>query len=133
MDPKTAQLDSKLRETYERVMGTATPQSQQSSTQNQATPPPIDTPIQEEMIKGQAMEQNDLPENAVNTENLRFQAAIQQNLSEDTPSPSETTQQIATQKKTSTMLKTLYIIGIIIFFIVYTYFWIKIFDLPVPF
>jgi len=45
------------------------------------------------------------------------------------PSPSTVNQ----PHETSALLKVLYIVGSVIFFAVYTFFWIKVFNLPVPF
>jgi hypothetical protein len=44
------------------------------------------------------------------------------------PSPSSINQQA--HKETSPLLKVLYIIGAVIFFLIYTVFWIKVFNLP---
>jgi hypothetical protein len=45
------------------------------------------------------------------------------------PSPSTVNQ----PHETSALLKVLYIVGSVIFFVVYTFFWVKVFNLPVPF
>ncbi|HWY79046.1 MAG TPA: hypothetical protein VNW29_01685 [Candidatus Sulfotelmatobacter sp.] len=47
------------------------------------------------------------------------------------PSPSEINQ--ATPHEASSLLRVLYIIGAVIFFAIYTFFWIKVFNLPIPF
>lgn len=52
-------------------------------------------------------------------------------LTQPLPSPSSVNQE--SQHETSALLKVLYIVGSVIFFIVYTFFWIKVFNLPVPF
>jgi hypothetical protein len=46
------------------------------------------------------------------------------------PSPAAVNQGL--QKETSPLLRVLYIVGAVIFFIIYTIFWIKIFNLPLP-
>ncbi|HVA96088.1 MAG TPA: hypothetical protein VND99_00370 [Candidatus Acidoferrales bacterium] len=49
------------------------------------------------------------------------------------PLPSPATVNQAAPHETSALLKVLYIVGSVIFFAVYTLFWIKIFGLPLPF
>ena len=47
------------------------------------------------------------------------------------PSPSSISQ--TTPHEASALLRVLYIVGAVIFFAVYTFFWIKVFGLPIPF
>ncbi len=155
MDPKsTANLDPKLRETYERVMGTA--QSMQSNGSpspaapsdygtitlagQAGAPTPFNQPadaqaapiptVEAPPITGQPLQ--DFPQDPNNAENLRFQAAIQTPLGG--AAPEQTTQPSpSTPHQAPTLLRALYIIGAIVFFVVYTFFWIKVFNLPLPF
>ncbi|HZE87028.1 MAG TPA: hypothetical protein VE090_02360 [Methylomirabilota bacterium] len=141
MDPNSLNnLDPKLRETYERVMGTTTPpasaatvpdQTPQANPQQTTTPTPNTTSSPSappNMVPDNAPVS---PMNAYTSDNLRFQASIQAPLAGGTLATPETHTQAA--QSNSSLLRILYIIGAIVFFIVYTIFWIKIFKLPAPF
>lgn len=106
MDPKSlSAIDPKLKETYERVMGTSVPQAQQAAPENTpVTPAP---PVA------------DVPEPPFPSNNSPF-------MSSSAPLPNPATM----NQNASPMLKIAYIVGGVIFFIVYTIFWIKIFNLP---
>ena len=139
MDPKALNnLDPKLKETYDRVMGTTTPPA---STAPQtptapATPPAAATPSPVNInIQQAAPEATAQPTDAASpvpsytTDNLKFQAAIQTPMVGAAPMAG-----LAPQPQgPSSLLKILYIIGAIVFFVVYAYFWAKIFNLPLPF
>ncbi len=115
MDPKS--LDPKLRETYERVMGTAVPPSGAPTTvQIPVTPAPPSDGLSSPVPNG------------VSANNFDMQAAAVA-ASQPLPSPASMIQQ-PSPTETSTVLRIAYIAGGIIFFMVYTVFWIKIFKLP---
>lgn len=117
MDPKKpADLDPKLKEIYDRVMGTNVPQQASSLPQpppvvsnEPPTPPPIDatgavTSIHPEEIK-------------------------QEVVKIDSPSQENKT----TKQNKSQVLPVFFVIGGIIFFIFYAIFWFKYFNVSIPF
>ncbi|HSA83644.1 MAG TPA: hypothetical protein VLF20_02040 [Patescibacteria group bacterium] len=123
------QLDPKLQETYNKVMGTqavqpaagASPAPDQA-TQQSITPPAVD-PTQS------------LQPNQYTQDNLSFQAAIQ------TPPANTGAQQgqmplagvVPPPKQSSSFIGILIVIGAIVFFGAYTFIWMIIFNVPVPF
>lgn len=120
-------LDPKLKETYERVMGTTTPPISQTPPLNTNAAPLIDTTTPDSS-KGPA--DTSIPTTPYTPDNLRFQAAIQTPLA----TPVQQTPVGATvPNQPSSMLHILYVVGAVVFFIVYTVFWVKIFNLPLPF
>ena len=131
MDPNT--LDPKLKATYDRVMGT------QTTAPNQPAPaadpvvngvnPVISTtaPLTSDALQQPA---SPTPAAAYTADNLSFQAAIQ--------APVVAGAQVAVAGQAvphqpSAILKFLYIVGAVVFFLAYTFIWIKIFNLPLPF
>lgn len=150
MDPKTlASLDPKLRETYERVMGTspvagATPSQPTDATAAAPPAPPAPTPPDNPAVTTDAAAQAPAGQlfspsapgappipsagPAYTPENL----GLTQPMPAAQPLPSPNMAMTGSQS-TSSLLRILYIIGGIIFFVAYTYFWIKIFKLPLPF
>jgi hypothetical protein len=142
MDPKLiANMDPKLRETYERVMGTAAASSPLSApppsngTSNQLSqslpiqqpeiPTPMAPPATEE-LSSQLVTPVTPPTPAptpVDATSTMFQPL---------PSPASVNQEAQTNE-TSFLLRILYIVGGIIFFILYAIFWIKILKLNFPF
>lgn len=136
MDPQsTNNLDPKLKETYDKVMGTSTspaapqpaaapampPPAAQAAApdQSMATPPPTDA--------AQAAASS-IPQPPYTADNLSFQAAIQTPAANQVPLGN-----VVAPKQTSSLLRILYIVGGVIFFVVYTFVWVKIFNLPLPF
>jgi|SRR6185369_1064739 len=138
MDPKAvSNLDPKLKETYDRVMGTATPGAPAGAPAPTPPPSPM-APVNADITQAQSGAatpapttdaQQATPSQAFNADNLRFQAAIQ--------APAGSVPVGGTVAKvpgqTSSLLRILYIIAAIVFFIVYTFVWIKVFNLPLPF
>lgn len=175
MDPKAlASLDPKLRETYERVMGTSASFSTHASGASPATPPstgfdqigsggptatssltqsgptpapPIPAPIGSSvpnippssptrpdsstttMIVGQPIQASDI-------------AALQSTPTGNSPSkplqplpsPASINQTVnASSHSSSPIIRMLYIIAFLIFVVVYTIFWFKIFNYSLPF
>lgn len=142
MDPKAINnLDPKLKETYDRVMGTTTPGTPPAA----GTPPPSPlTPsptlpgTPDAIQQPQASPAAEVPQAAAqpynaNADNLRFQAAIQQPAVAASGAIPVGAAVNAAPGQTSSLLRILYIIAAIVFFVVYTFVWIKIFNLPLPF
>lgn len=112
MDAKgTSQLDPKLKEAYDRVMGTVIPQHQAPP----SAPPPPSTP-QPQIVEQQAYQQ---PVQA-------YQAAVATPL--PTSAPISTEAPVKTHKS-SKMTVPILVLGGVVFFIVYTVVWAKIFGL----
>ncbi|HVF69088.1 MAG TPA: hypothetical protein VNA13_00840 [Xanthomonadales bacterium] len=142
MDPASlSNLDPKLRETYERVMGATTPAvSDTPPTADNPTPPeagatstvatpiaadtaPI-TPSTDELsptIPAPVME-NSAPSDQPQT------VTINQPL----PNPTSMNQ-LKTSHGHMGLIKILYILGAIMFFVIYIFFWMKILNLNLPF
>jgi hypothetical protein len=147
MDPNSiANLDPKLRETYERVMGATTP----AATAGSANPP----------ILSQA-DTSAATQTSVNPEAPAVASAetLSSQLSpalppQPTPQPSGTPpatntfqaeptpqpfaspaaiNQAAQGQETSSLVRLLYVFGALLFFIVYVFFWIKVFNYKLPF
>ena len=157
MDPqKLSQLDPKLRDAYQRVMGASTPQPQAPPSQAQTPPPtpaPTPTPapepkpippeptppIQEPPVpKGQpAIPQPEPaippkpPVQAINFDQMNSSVAAAQT-SPNLTAPAPQAQTIP-QKKKSSLMPILIGIAILVFIAVYALFWTKIFNLQLPF
>jgi hypothetical protein len=153
MDPKAVNnLDPKLKETYDRVMGTASPQPAANVTPIPIAPAPgipplnanaaplMDNGVQNVSAKGPIIptdmptpvdsSASTIPTTPYTPDNLRFQAAIQSPMG--APAQAVAGAPMVPQQPSS-MLRILYIVGSVVFFIVYTFFWVKIFNLPIPF
>lgn len=96
------QLDPKLREVYERVMGTAVPPIQKSAPSQNPIPKP--------------------PGSSQSPQTQVFHA-----------SPQPKTVTFTNTKSSGSSLAPAYIIGGLLFFMVYAFLWIKIFNLKLPF
>jgi len=130
MDPRQQQinqLDPKLKEAYEKVMGTGNPpinpaaaplqasaKADMPSLQTGSTPPPI-TP-------------NSPPPQP---NSISFQPKPMQGTPVGSSSPSPSHGFVA--KKRSSVSPVIIVLGIIVFLLVYTLFWIKFFNIKVPF
>jgi len=136
MDPKAlGNLDPKLKETYDRVMGAAPAPGTATPTAAPATPLATPGTQAAPTVAPAAPQPTTANVPSYTADNLKFQAAIQQ-------APPATGAAAAApvagvmptvQHKTPPLLTSLYIIGAIVFFVVYAYFWAKIFNLPLPF
>jgi hypothetical protein len=137
MDPQTQNnLDPKLKETYDRVMGTTTapaggqPAAAPAAPSTPAAPPaaPVDanagTPPAADATQNTG---SSIPQTPYTADNLSFQAAIQ------TPVNNVPLGGMVAPRQSSSMLRILYIVGGVVFFVVYTFVWVKIFNLPLPF
>lgn len=142
MDPKAlSNLDPKLRETYERVMGTPsdagasapastlspTPTTADGGTSTQATAT-VTTP--DGTVAQATSPLSTPPVQPVNPWQSQPAGASSPNpftpTGQSLPSPAS----VSEGKETSPMLRVLYIIGAVVFFALYTVFWIKVFKLP---
>ncbi len=165
MDPKSiANLDPKLRETYERVMGntSTTPSASPASTDNQpaqlsstpggselsatpptpvAPPPDFSTPVSPEpQLSSTLSAPASPPSYGAPTQPAPAYSPVDNGLSAASqPSPIEPMQPlsspaaVAATQGTSSVVKLLYIFGGFVFFVVYVFFWIKIFNYQLPF
>jgi len=144
MDPKTlSNLDPKLRETYERVMGSASAAEPGSTpapgatapTQPAATIPaaesPIPTPSASHVVEPTPTLSPATPVMPA-TEPNPFQTPVMP-AAEPPPLPSPASVNQMTDQNASPLIRILYIVGAIVFFIVYTFFWTKVFNLQWPF
>lgn len=164
MDPKSlANLDPKLRETYERVMGTTTgadgasdlsPFAPSPTQPVAADAPPAETPPAAASTTDSspaattpdtafstpqpAAETPAANETATSPTPTAYMPVAEAQPAENVnpyaaatpfPSPAE----VAQSREVSPILRILYIVGAVIFFIAYTFFWVKIFNLPLPF
>lgn len=146
MDPKTlSNLDPKLRETYERVMGstnspgatasTPTPPPVDGGASATATPPPIPTPTASpvDATLSSTPEPAVAPQASPAPGNNPFQTpVVAVNEPAPLPSPASVNQNVQTGGA-SPLVRVLYIFGAIVFFAVYTYFWMRVFNLQLPF
>jgi hypothetical protein len=157
MDPqKLSQLDPKLRDVYQRVMGTSIPMSQatpvntQNSTQfapnfpqqqaqqmQQEMPQPISIPkpIQPQFIPAQQPIPTQRPPVINPTQmNPGMQApAAPMPTATQNPSPVPQAQAVVLRKKNSVIIPILFGLVGIIFIVIYTLFWTKVFNLKLPF
>jgi hypothetical protein len=120
MDPNAlSALDPKLRETYERVMGTSTPQpaatqpahppTTQNTTPASPTPSPVmQTPFAPDQTPAAVTISQPLP-NSAPIESLKIPHGH------------------------SVLINILYILGALVFFGIYVFFWAKIFNFKLPF
>lgn len=120
MDPKAlSNLDPKLRETYERVMGTTTPSGSPTA------PPPVTSAPNE---TSPAPKSSPLMETPFANEQSPGAVTISQPLPASAPMTP-----LASKHKHSGLIKVLYILGAIVFFTIYLLFWAKIFNFKLPF
>ncbi|MDO8657463.1 MAG: hypothetical protein Q7K55_01885 [Candidatus Levybacteria bacterium] len=145
MDPKKpSTLDPKLKEVYERVMGTNLPSgSPQSSPQPQPVRP-VPPPQQAQSTQGnipQPVRPQPLPpirpvQAAGAATNPPYYSQIQEAASETVKinPPAKTPASVVTEspKNSSAVLIAVFMVVIIIFFVVYAVVWMKFFKMPVP-
>ena len=132
MDPNAlSNLDPKLKETYEKVMGTNTASPAQS-----APPTPVDgapTPIQENPNSDglSAPIQPPLPDNPAQSSESPQTVTINQPL----PNPAAASSDIITKPQGGHggLIKVFYVLGATVFFVIYIFFWMKIFNISLPF
>lgn len=167
MDPqKLSQLDPKLRDAYQRVMGTVIPESQTPPVQAQTPVPPIPDPVptpqpQPEAIPAPITE----PTTGISTPAVQpepflipqptptqdpatpvqppAQASNFVQMNSEIPAapvttpnftaPVPLTQTVAIKKKNGMMIPVLFGIVGLIFIVIYTIFWTRIFNVKLPF
>lgn len=135
MDPKqTSQLDPKFQEAYNKVMGTTITPSADTTPQSQAvTPPSPQGPVTSPTLQPTSVMPSDppLPVAPVvmphSTETIRIGGTI----------PVEPTQPslsgVAAVSPKKGISPVILILGAIVFLTVYSLFWIKFLNIPVPF
>lgn len=155
MDPASlSNLDPKLKETYERVMGTTTPADTSTP-----PPPPVDGAVSPEQTADSAPSPDPVtPATSVDTMTSSPQSAPADGLSatlstpptqnavadSDQPQTVTINQPIPTQAAPSNILpqqphghlgliKIFYVLGATVFFVIYVFFWMKIFNFSLPF
>lgn len=149
MDPKSlSNLDPKLRETYERVMGSASStQAPPAPAQPSVAPPPTVEPVapatpspaappiptpSATTVVDSSVGVSPAPETPP-MGNSPFQTPVVPiNEPAPLPSPAAVNQNVE-GTGASSLVKILYIAGAIVFFAVYTYFWMRVFNLQLPF
>lgn len=145
MDPqKLAQLDPKLREAYQRVMGTPIPPMPTPQPKPEPAQPPVSEPHPAPSIPKPIAEPE--PQPAINPQPQTIPTQPASNFVQmssevaSTPAtaspnftvPAPQTQTIVLKKKNG-MLPVLFVIVALIFIAIYTLFWVKIFNLRLPF
>lgn len=168
MDPqKLAQLDPKLRDAYQRVMGTTIPKPQAAPAQTQTPPltspnptpapqpqqesiPPTPMTASEPFIKPQPTITPDLNQEAAIPQQPPAQASNFVRMNSEIAAAPETTsavnssnfitpptmpqtQTMSVKKKGGMMMPILFGIVGLIFIVIYSLFWTKIFNLKLPF
>lgn len=165
MDQQLQSLDPKLREAYERIMGTNSKSTVQTAvnTDTQATPvnpvsiqptPSVTAPI----VKPEENKQNETPQqtfgvnsqvnnNYVKPEMPHSEPAIQtpspfsapplsaqkfNNSTADNQMHAYVSQEVAGVKQSLKTIQLIYIVGGIVFFVVYALFWLKFFNIASP-
>jgi hypothetical protein len=145
MDPqKLSQLDPKLRDVYQRIMGTqvAKPQA------NSVPPQPKTSPFRAPTFTPPIQQSQPQPQTAPAKPPISAQPApVFAQMNSQMPTPALTTavpgimppapqaqvQSMPAEKKGGSMKFTLFSIIFLVFLVVYTLFWVKIFNLKLPF
>ncbi|MBI4079545.1 MAG: hypothetical protein HY429_04595 [Candidatus Levybacteria bacterium] len=147
MDPKTARsLDPKLKEAYDRVMGTlTTSHAATTSPLPSPPPPPLPPPADTQLSKPpfpslgmppvQAAQSvaphspQQIAEPTIQPQPVQPQAA-----KPTTSAASSGTTFVAQAHKGKSGVHPAFVAtGVVVFFLAYTFFWIKFFNLPLPF
>ena len=140
MDPqKLSQLDPKLREAYQRVMGTPIPEPEPTPTPTSTIQEPPTAPQTESSMPQpksvptpEAPMPQQPPAQAANFVQMNSEvAATPSSTNFATPAPQAQT--ITLKKKNGIMVPILFGIAGLIFIAVYTLFWTELFGLKVPF
>ena len=134
MDPqKLSQLDPKLREAYQRVMGTTLPQVQPASPRGEPVQAP--TPSQPPVSEPEPAIPQQPPLGANNFVQMNSEVAsaptVAPPASPNFAAPA-TASTIAVKKK-SMMMPVMIGVASLVFLAIYTLFWTKLFSLKVPF
>ena len=118
------------------IMNAAPATSSFFSNPSPATTDPTQTPVQtaDNNISApftQVTEPSTAPVTPYTPDNQTQYAPPTEQVTQPLPSPSSVVQ--SAQKQTSPLLRVLYILAAVIFFVIYTVFWAKVFGLPIPF
>ena len=147
MDPqKLSQLDPKLREAYQRVMGTTIPTPPAAPIQTQAPPPsipsdPTQIPQPQPIINPQS-QAVPMPESVPTQPATNFvqmnseMPAVPAATPAPTPNfttPAPQTQTVVLKKKSNMLISAMIVITILVFIVVYGLFWARIFNFKLPF
>ncbi|OGH17114.1 MAG: hypothetical protein A3C22_00565 [Candidatus Levybacteria bacterium RIFCSPHIGHO2_02_FULL_37_10] len=130
MDPKKpADLDPKLKEIYDRVMGTNVPQT----TSSPEPPPAISSELPISSIE-QPIQQPTAPTPPpIDATGAITSTHPEQIKQEIVKIDSKTEENKTTKQNNSQVLPVFFVIGGIIFLVFYTIFWFKYFNVPIPF
>lgn len=137
MDPqKLASLDPKLREAYQRVMGTPIPPPTPTppAPEPQSIPTPTATPEPQFSIPSQAeLPEPSQPQPPVQPTNFdQMDSQVPATPSQNFIRPPAQVQTMSVKKKNS-MMPILFAIAGLFFIAIYTLFWLKIFNFKFPF
>lgn len=128
-----SKMDPKLKEAYERVMGTPGAQMQSSPPPQglsaQPNTPPVPPPAQPSSPSMEEIPRMVVPERR-STQTVHFGGGVPIQSTHVQALPVLTA---ATQRKKSGISPLVIILGAGVFFVVYTAFWIKILAIPIPF
>lgn len=135
MDPTSlSNLDPKLKETYDRVMGTSTPPA---SDQTPSNPAPA-SPTPADASPNNAPSENVTAESGLSTpiatpapDSAEPQPATV-TITQASPTP-PSTNIVSAPHGHSGLIKIFYILGATVFFVIYIFFWAKIFNISLPF
>lgn len=145
MDPKQHQLsklDPKLKEAYERVMSGTPPPADGAA----ASVPDLTAKHVEPAAVQPPSPQPSTTQSETISEPVTKPQATTTPITQTIATPIKTTapqkihlgyqskpQKIASQKKKVSIPAPIYVIGGVVFFILYTLFWVKVFNIPLPF
>lgn len=134
MDPqKLSQLDPKLRDAYQRVMGTSVPPPQAPPpSPPPPTPTPTPAPVQDSVSTVQEPSPIPTPEPTIPQPTEPTAAATNFDQMKSEVATNQPQAQTAVVKKKSAM-PILMVIGAICFIVIYTLVWTKIFNFKLPF
>lgn len=157
MDPNSlSNLDPKLRETYERVMGTTSqptvpigqpadkaPDPASASTPSQSATTPSPTPNASPAVSPMSAPSpidaapavDNISTSATGTDGLSAPVNDQpQNVTINQPLPNPAASVILTKPHGHMgLIKVFYVLGATVFFVIYIFFWMKIFNIQLPF
>lgn len=135
MDPKNSpSLDPKLKEIYDRVMGTnvAPGQSPNKSVSPPPPPPPPRLPNQPLEAPRQAVQPSQMVSSASYAQKSPLSSQTVHINSQNNYVPGKNEEK-KEEKKSSNLIPILLFFGGIIFFAAYAYFWMKILNVKLPF
>lgn len=129
MDPSTlSNLDPKLKETYEKVMGTNTATQPKTSDQPDTASSPNQNPQLNDNGLSAPITQPPVEDPAQSSE-------TPQSVTINQPLPNPASSDIISKPQSGHggLIKIFYVLGATVFFVIYIFFWMKIFNLSLPF